>query len=208
VNAHAPSLLPPRRRDKRGLPGVTRDWNAPVKSGAQPALRLHARTLARTVPVRAHTHPLTRNIRTHARDGPGAPTPKESLLEYQAWKASVRKQELLMAGEPLPPDLLLPPSSAPLALEAPPASSSAEAEAASDASEGAAAAAAPSGVPRKPAPLPERAPKQRCPLRTTGVSRTQFLAALDAATAINWGTDVFAPLEAALAADDPALAAA
>ncbi len=151
----------------------------------------------RVVPVQTLTQ-------RHVRIGAGAPTPKESLLEFQAWKASVRKQELLLAGAPLPPDLLLPPgSAAPLALEAPPASSSASS--ADD------AAAAPSGEPRKPAPLPAAgAPvaKQRCPLRTAGVSRAQFLASLDAATTIPWGSDVFAPLAAALAADDPALAAA
>ncbi len=108
-------------RDKRGLPGVTRDWNAPAKAGA--------------------------------------PLPKESLLEFQAWKESVRTHALLKAGLPLPPP------EAPLALLGAPATADAP----------------------PPAAVPTPAPPKRCTLRTAGVTRQQFLASLDAACQIDWG---------------------
>lgn len=38
----ADATPPPRSRDKRGLPGVTRDWNAPVKPGTRQSSALWA----------------------------------------------------------------------------------------------------------------------------------------------------------------------
>jgi hypothetical protein len=74
-------------RDKRGRPGVTRDWNAPVKPGACCSS------------AQRSERALTRG--RHA----GAPTPKEMLLEYQEWKASVERERCLHNGLPLPPAL-------------------------------------------------------------------------------------------------------
>ncbi len=104
--------------------------------------------------------------------------PKESLLEFQAWKASERKQQLLLAGLPLPPELLLDAPEGPLRLEAAPAGGA-------DAATGGAAAGA--EAPSAPAAAPAQKPRRRCALRMAGVTRAEFLAQLDAACAIDWG---------------------
>jgi hypothetical protein len=83
----ADATLAHRDRDKRGLPGVTRDWNAPVKPGA-PLMRRNERGMRADAAVCA-----------------GAPTPKDMLLEFQAWRTDVEKERCLKAGLPLPPAL-------------------------------------------------------------------------------------------------------
>ena len=104
--------------------------------------------------------------------------PKESLLEFQAWKASEKKREALLAGLPLPPDEDA--ATATPLLEAPPPPQ-------------AAAAPPEEASPAAAAPRPRR----RCPFRTEGVTAAEFLDRLHkGAATIDWGEDVCGALVA------------
>ena len=86
----------------------------------------------------------------------GSPPPEQAVLELKAWRDATRKTALLLAGQPLPPELKGEP---PRRIMDVPASDT------------------------RPSEAPRAA---RCGIRTAGCTRASFLAQLDSESAIDW----------------------
>lgn len=89
----------------------------------------------------------------------GGPPPEQAVLELKAWRDATRKAALLLAGQPLPPELKGEPPRR--IMDAP----------AGDTQTGGYSGGAAHG---------------RCGIRTAGHTRASFLAQLDAESAIDW----------------------
>jgi hypothetical protein len=86
----------------------------------------------------------------------GGPPPEQAVLELKAWRDATRKTALLLAGQPLPPELKGEP---PRRIMDVPVGDT------------------------HPGEAPRAA---RCGIRTAGRTRAAFLASLDAESAIDW----------------------